>query len=374
MFFKNRFIWLFSLLVLSLILMSWGYTGHFKINNSTSLSFTPEMEQFMSWAAVLAEHASDADDRKDIDPNEGPRHYIDIDNYPEFLTTGRIPQTYDSVVALYGESFVIDQGVLPWATLKTYDSLVNCFLRRDWAKAVLFASDLGHYVADGHMPLHITLNYNGQYSGNTGIHSRYESTMINAYINQINYPGDAISLIPDVNAYVFNYLYSNYIYVDSVLAADDYAQGVAGNTSSAEYRQALWERSMSFTVPLFSRASHALAGLIYSAWVQAGKPLINPSGAYEHIVPGNGIHLQIAPNPFNEYTHIRFILSENSETCMRVINVYGKVVETLVDSNLTTGIHEITWNTSNLPEGVYFLSLEAGKLIKIGKIFKVRSN
>ena len=77
--------------------------------------------------------------------------------------------------------FVIDQGVLPWATQITYDSLVNCFTRFDWAKAVLFASDLGHYVGDAHNPLHITRNYNGQYSGNYGVHSRYESGMINAF-------------------------------------------------------------------------------------------------------------------------------------------------------------------------------------------------
>jgi len=96
------------------------------------------MEQFIAWAVTLADHASDADDRKDIDPNEGPRHYIDIDNYPEFIATGKIPQTYDSVVALYGETFVNDQGVLPWATLTAYDSLVNCFLRRDWQKSSPF--------------------------------------------------------------------------------------------------------------------------------------------------------------------------------------------------------------------------------------------
>lgn len=371
---KNRCLKLPALLSLALILMSWGYTGHYKINNSASLSFTPEMEQFMAWAVTLAEHASDADDRKDIDPDESPRHYIDIDNYPGFLAEGRIPQTYDSVVALYGEAFVIEQGVLPWATLKTYDSLVNCFLRHDWVKAVLFASDLGHYVADAHMPLHITRNYNGQFSGNNGIHSRYESAMVNTYINQIIYTGDEISFIEDVNGYVFSYLYSNYIYVDSVLAADDYAQGVAGNTSSAEYRQALWEKSKSFTVPLFSLASNALAELIYSAWTEAGKPLISASGIFDPVAQSNTIHLNVSPNPFNEHTRIRFILPEDSEVYLQVFNIYGEAVETLIDSNQCKGIQEITWNTCNLPEGVYFLSLEAGKLNKIYKTFKIRSN
>jgi len=365
---------LFSLLALSLALMSWGYTGHYKINNSASLSFNLEMEQFIAWATTLAEHASDADDRKETDPNEGPRHYIDIDNYPGFLTEGRIPQTYDSVVALYGESFVIDQGVLPWATLTTYDSLVDCFLRRDWAKAVLFASDLGHYVADAHMPLHITRNYNGQYSGNNGIHSRYESTMINAYIGQINYPGDDISFVTDVNGYVFNYLYSNYTYVDSVMAADDYARGVAGNTSSSVYKQALWEKSMSFTVPLFNRASHAMAELIYSAWTEAGKPLINASGLFDPIARRNGIHLQITPNPFKEYARIQFTLPESSEVHLQIVNVFGIAIATIVDSCLSKGSHEFTWDTSCLPCGIYFLSMEAGKVREVRKAIRIAIN
>ena len=145
--------------------MSWGYNGHYKINQSAPLSFNAEMEQFMAWAVTLSQHASDADYRKDEDPSDGPKHYIDIDNYSEFIATGRIPQTYDSVMALHGYGFVIAQGILPWATLTTYDSLVAAFTRFDWEKAVLLASDLGHYVADGHNPLHITRNYDGDFTG-----------------------------------------------------------------------------------------------------------------------------------------------------------------------------------------------------------------
>lgn len=120
------------------------------------------MSQFNVWVSLLAEHASDADIRKAWDPTEGPKHYIDIDNYPEFLNTGHIPTTLDSVIALHGNDFVYDNGILPWATLTTFDSLQACFEREDWDNAVLFAADLGHYIADGHMPMHITRNYNGQ--------------------------------------------------------------------------------------------------------------------------------------------------------------------------------------------------------------------
>ena len=55
-----------------------------------------------------------------------------------------------------------------------------------------------------------------------------------------------------MNGYIFNYIYANYIYVDSIMAADDYAQAVAGNDYSYEYKAALWEMTGGFTIPLFS--------------------------------------------------------------------------------------------------------------------------
>jgi hypothetical protein len=178
-----------ALIVVAIFLISWGSVGHYKISNNVSLSFFQQMVQFSAWPQYLADHASDADDRKDIDPTESPKHYIDIDNYAEFNLYHKIPQTWDSVVAAHGSIWVTSEGILPWATLATYDSLKNAIMHYNWAKAMFFAADLGHYVGDGHMPLHITKNYDGQNTGNSGIHSRYESKMISGYNSYIVYTG-----------------------------------------------------------------------------------------------------------------------------------------------------------------------------------------
>ncbi len=126
----------------------------------------------------LGDHASDADYRKSSDPSESPKHYIDIDSYQSFIDSGHIIQDYDSIVSVYGLSKVIDIGILPWAIINTTDSLQAAFEKEDYNKAVLIAADLGHYVGDAHMPLHITKNYNGQYTNQYGVHSRYETDMI----------------------------------------------------------------------------------------------------------------------------------------------------------------------------------------------------
>lgn len=365
---KKFFLSTISLLTLAVILISWGATGHSKISEASSLSFNEQMQEFNAWVSFLRDHASDADYRKDTDPTEGPKHYIDIDNYPTFVSTGRIPQTLDSVVAIHGATFVYDNGILPWATQASFDSLRNCLQRLDFENAQIFAADLGHYVADGHMPLHITRNYNGQYTGNTGIHSRYESTMINAFISQFVYTGEDAEEITNVNQYIFNYLYANYMYCDSVIAADNYARSLSTNYSSSTYRNALWNESKSFTIPLFERASHALAALIYTAWIQAGSPPLTPAAISDPLSISQSSLEQNRPNPFTSSTHISYKLKQTSSVLMQVRDLNGNTIATLVNDTLAEGNYTCEWNASSNPAGVYYLIMNTGKFIHVKKM------
>jgi len=360
----------FLLLTLAVLLSSWGHLGHYKISTNASLSYNQDMNQFYQWTSILAEHASDADIRKQWDPSEGPKHYINIDNYPEFLTTGIIPQTMDSAIALYGYSFVYDQGILPWATKTTFDSLQSCFERGDWENAVLFASDLGHYIADGHMPLHITRNYNGQYSGNQGIHSRYESEMIEIFNSQINYQGYQIDSIEDVNQYIFNYLYSNYTYVDSILAADDYAKNLAGNTNSSQYYAALWDKTENMTVNMFQMASHNLAELIYTAWLNSGSPVI--ASVFSPSINRAKLLIQNSPNPFTQKTKITFSLSKVSQIILEIRDISGRPVATLINEIKPAGEYQLDWDARGNQEGVYYAVLCSQNYIRVCKMIKVR--
>jgi len=358
-----------GMIAVAVILISWGSTGHFKISTDCSLSFFQQMAQFSAWPTYLAAHASDADDRKDTDPTEAPKHYIDIDTYASFNTTGRIPQTWDSIIAQNGTIWVTNEGILPWATLATYDSLKNAFFHYDWTKAMFFAADLGHYVGDGHMPLHITKNYNGDNTGNSGIHSRYESTMISAYVSQIIYTGDTVKIIPDVNKYVFNYIYKNHQYVDSVLAADNYAHSLSSNYYSTIYKAALWDKTRNFTTQLFKNASHALAELIYNAWVEAGSPPVGSSGiSIVSAESGLGIN-GIYPNPVKGLATIKFSVKNTNS----LVNIYltdnlGRQKSVLYRGSKDAGTYELNLNSECFASGVYFCVMESGDSRTVKKI------
>ena len=358
------------ILLFSFFFLGWGHLGHHIISYNTILSALPEMSFFEYWADSLAAHASDADIRKYFDPNEGPKHYIDIDNYPEFLSTGTIPQSFDSVVAIHGYSFVIDQGILPWAILWVADSLQTAFENNDWNRAMLLASDLGHYIADAHMPLHITKNYNGQITNQTGVHSRYESNLVEDFQNQIQYDGDSLQYINNLPDYIFNMLYENYQYVDSVLYADAIAKAYAGNTQDTAYYNKFWEIAKNFTIRLFKNASYRITCVIYTAWINAGG--VTNINISENRQPESFKLFQNYPNPFNPGTTISYTLPNSGNVTFKIYNILGDEVATLINEVKPAGNYEVEFNANGLASGIYFYQLKAGEFVQTKKMILMK--
>lgn len=347
------------ILAISFLFVGWGKVGHSIINYNTILTALPEMSFFSTWAQQLADHGSDADNRKSADPNEAPKHYIDIDNYSEFVQNGFISQDFDSVVASHGYSFVIDQGILPWAILSAADSLRKAFEKNDMSSAVLIAADLGHYIGDSHMPLHITKNYNGQYTNQSGVHSRYESNLIGKYQSEISYTGDSLKYIENLPSYVFSMIYDNYSYVDSVLQADTAAKLFAGNTSDDIYYKKFWELSKNFTIHLFKNASYRLTCVIYTEWINAQNNISDVKYMNGNIVAGFEL-FQNYPNPFNPSTKIKWHTSESGFYSLKVYDVLGNEVKELVNEFKPAGTYEIEFDQKGLTSGIYFYRLKSG--------------
>ena len=229
------------------------------------------------------------------------------------------------------------------------------------------AADLGHYVGDAHMPLHITRNYNGQYTNQSGVHSRYESRMIDKYDDQFFYGGDSVAYVTDISDYVFNMIYENYVSVDSVLIADKAAAAYAGSTSSNDYYARYWELSGQFTIRLFASASNKMAELIYTCWVDAGSP--DPrNNIYEKQKPINNFVLyQNYPNPFNSQTNIAFELKKQAEISISIYNLNGQMVAEILKGIREPGCYSMNWDAANISAGMYIIKMEAGNIIGMKK-------
>lgn len=82
--------------------------------------------------------------------------------------------------------------------------------------------------------------------------------------------------------------------------------------------------------------------------------------------------MQNYPNPFNPETEIRFTIQDAGFTSLKVYDVIGREVTTLVDKNMSPGEYSVTWNAANKPSGMYFYQLKSAGIDKTRRMILVR--
>lgn len=93
--------------------------------------------------------------------------------------------------------------------------------------------------------------------------------------------------------------------------------------------------------------------VLYNNWLTSVKTLSTE-------VPQSYLLEQNFPNPFNPNTVIRYSLTENSFTEMKVYDALGNEITTLVSEDQKAGTYEVNWNASDFPSGVYYYRLNSG--------------
>jgi hypothetical protein len=85
-------------------------------------------------------------------------------------------------------------------------------------------------------------------------------------------------------------------------------------------------------------------------------------------LPEEFILLQNYPNPFNPSTKINYAVPQQSQVLIKVFDVLGNEIETLVNEEKPVGTYEVAWYAKNLPSGIYFYRLRAGDFIETKKM------
>jgi hypothetical protein len=153
----------------------WGFYAHKKINYYAVFLLPPEMMVlYKPGIDFLTEHAVDPDKRRYAVPGEGARHYIDIDHYGVYPYDS-LPRKWADAVAKFSEDSLNAYGIVPWWLQTMLARLTNAFKEKNQAKILKYSAEIGHYIADSHVPLHASSNHNGQFTGQTGIHGFWES-------------------------------------------------------------------------------------------------------------------------------------------------------------------------------------------------------
>ncbi len=197
--------------------MSWGFWGHKRINRIAVFTLPEEMlPLFKASLEYVTEHAIDPDKRRYGVDGEAPRHYIDIDHYGVYPFEN-VPRNWDSAVAVLTEDTLMAYGIVPWHVAKMTGWLTKAFESGDKQRVLKTSAELGHYIADAHVPLHTTLNYNGQLTNQKGIHGFWESRIPELFGEDYDYFVGKARYLDNPLDEIWKVVLASHLRVDSVL-------------------------------------------------------------------------------------------------------------------------------------------------------------
>jgi hypothetical protein len=280
----------FILITILFFCCSWGFFAHRRINHAAVFTLPKAMAGFyQANIDFITEHAIDPDKKRYVDSLEGPRHFFDADHYGKrpFM---KMPVKWKGAAKKYTADTLNKYGTVPWEIQYQYYRLVDAFKHHDTTQILKRSANLGHYIADAHVPLHLTRNYNGQLTHQEGIHSLWESRLPELFSDKYNYYVGKARYIENPLNEAFRICRGSFVCVDSVIRferitnnsfpADKKYEIVKYNGKKVnDYSKAYARKYNTLLNGMVERrmrsAILAVGSFWYSAWVDAGQPNLN---------------------------------------------------------------------------------------------------
>jgi len=270
-----RTIALFLTVCVAAAAFGWGDETHRAVSRGAAVILPDEVRPFfLVNSDFIAQHSTDPDHIPNRTQAQRAEHFFDLDAFaePPFKD---LPHDRAELEKKFGAAKLIEHGLLPWTIQREFDRLVKAFRERDWAETRLAAAHLSHFVADTTMPLHATRNYDGQLTGNNGVHLRIEVEMVTRYHNVSMIAPSGITEIGDPVEWTFHELERSLTLCPAFLKADSEAQAAAPLQSEAYYLK-LNAAAGDIVEARTRDAANAVAGFWLAAWQKAGRPALPP--------------------------------------------------------------------------------------------------
>ncbi len=252
----------------------WGKAGHNAVNRFAIPVLKGPLGTFYEQhTEFIEQHSMDADHAKQADRTEAPRHFLDLDAYGEYPFS-ELPRDRAKATARFSKKLIESRGILPWEASERFDELVQAWADGDGDAILMHSAWLGHYVGDAHVPFHTTENHDGQLTSQKGIHSYFETQLVQQHVSKDDIvPVFAQLQRRPVHELVFEWLLESYTYVQPLLDADRHARTPAGKRDLAKFAKV----GKPIAVDRLTKAPSRLAALWQAAWVAAGKPNVPAS-------------------------------------------------------------------------------------------------
>ena len=277
-----------ALIIPIILCTSWGFFAHQRINQLAVYTLPNGMIGFYKKnIKYITEHAVDPDKRRYADTLEAPRHYLDVENYEKNIDS--IPMKWDDALKKYGQKKLSENGIVPWQIQRSYYSLVKAFKTHDSLRILKISAELGHYIADAHVPLHTTNNHNGQLTNQVGIHAFWESRLPELFSTKYNYVVGRAVYIENPLKEAWKIVKHTHTLVDTVInfeaqlnasfpSDQKYSLSERNNTVlkqySVEYSKTYHDKMNSMVERQMRSSIFQIGCFWFSAWVDAGQPVL----------------------------------------------------------------------------------------------------
>lgn len=266
-------------LLLPALAWGWGYDGHRRLARSAHEPFAQDA-CLRAWLAQVTgqfswqDQACDPDRWRQSDPDEWPRHFLNID-YADPIQS--YPREWSDVMTRFGP-YAVKNGTVPFRVEEMYARLVADMKANDGAKALETVAYLSHYVTDAFSPMHDTKEQPGT------LHSRYETEIL-----EPNTQMDAVTQQMRTFYGTLGKAHPRHQIFDAVIVGHPLAhQIIQADTTAGADNAALFQNTRELTAKRWADSLTFLASLVGTAWVEAGKPTLAgmPQGCNTEVPQG----------------------------------------------------------------------------------------
>ncbi len=267
---------------------AWGILGHRVITQVAIYQLPASMQAFyFRHMAELVRLSTAPDDRRAKNPAEAARHFIRMDHYSEDNPFAKVPRTYEEAAEKFSADTLNKYGTAPWTVMDTKQRLVEAFQQHDSTAIIKYSAELSHYAADTFVPLHTTVNYDGQLSGQTGLYNLWESQLPERFLKDYKLNGEDGKALKDPLAAIWGVIQGSYGFLTATYDLEakisksftpqtKYTYAHRFGHTQRRYSDAFadaYEKEVGGMVAFrLKGASPMVASLWLTAWQEAGRP------------------------------------------------------------------------------------------------------
>ncbi len=261
---------------------AWGFEPHKFIMDRAIALLPPQLKPlFERERAILVERAIDPDTWRTAGfSQEDKHHFLDLDwqGFGKYPFT-ELPRDYTAALAKFGWQRMEEAGIVPWRVEEMHGNLRRAFEAYERRGAfgrndiLIYSAWMTHYVSDAHVPFHAVENYDGQLTGQNGIHARFETALFERYRDQLTIAPRPLAPVLAPRDFVFDRILEGTQLVPPILKNDLDAIGTRELYDDV-YFAAFFKANRPVLERRLNESIAAVAAMITGAWEAAGRPAV----------------------------------------------------------------------------------------------------